>query len=418
MRRSYSHVAAVTSVLAVVVAAFGCTSNENHGDSREGVSTVSLPLVSMNAAGDTFVLENVHVDIRQGMTLVTSLVGNDMDPMETLLSADLAAGAYTAELAPGWRLMQVQPDDSRVEVAATLRGSPVQSFTVQNDATITLVYVFESDGGPVGFGGSVQIGFVVEEPDDGGPVLPDYDGPCPVLATGTVNVLGQNVQLWVGAEQPEPGPILFYWHGTLSTASEAQPMLGGAFADILSRGGMIASFMNSTQTGTDTSGTSTWFSGDFEMADILVACAAQQLNIDTRRIYTAGCSAGGLHAGAMTYDRSSYLAGAMPNSGGLVFPRMPQDSHVPSVITAHGSAASDVVIISFAEASATLYNGIADRGGYATNCDHGGGHCGSPPALKLAQWQYLLDHPFGVSPDPYPMGLPASFPSYCTTIAP
>lgn len=338
--------------------------------------------------------------------------------METVLSADLPAGAYTAELAPGWRLMLVQPDDSRVEVAATLRGSPVQSFTVQNEATTTLVYVFESDGGPVGFGGSVQIGFVVEEPVAGGPVLPDYDGACPVLATGTVSVLGQNVQLWVGAEQPEPGPLVFYWHGTGSTSSEAQLMLGDAFTDVLSRGGMVASFTTSTGTGANTSGTGTWFEGDFEMADILLACAAQQLNIDTRRVYTAGCSSGGLQAGAMTYDRSSYLAGAMPNSGGLVFPRTPQDSHVPSVITAHGSAASDVVIISFAATSATLYNGIAARGGYVTNCDHGGGHCGSPAELKLAQWQYLLDHPFGVSPDPYPMGLPASFPSYCTTIAP
>jgi hypothetical protein len=407
MSGSRSRVATVTLVLAAVVAAFGCTRSEGHAGSREGVSSVSLPLVSMSASGDTYVLENVRVDIRQGMTLVTSLVGNDMDPMETFLSADLAAGAYTAELVAGWRLMQVQPDDSRVEVAATLRGSPVQSFTVQNE---------ETDGGPVGFGGSVQIGFVVEN-EVAGPVLPDYDGPCPVLATGTVSVLRQNVQLWVGAEQPEPGPVVFYWHGTASSSGEAQFMMGGAFDDILSRGGMIASFTTSTGTGANTSGTGTWSEGDFEMADILLACAAQQLNIDTRRIYTAGCSSGGLQAGAMTYDRSSYLAGAMPNSGGLVLSRMPQDSNVPSVITAHGGA-SDVVIISFAEASATLYNGIAARGGYAANCDHGGGHCGGPPELKLAQWQYLLDHPFGVSPDPYPMGLPASFPSFCTTIAP
>jgi hypothetical protein len=74
--------------------------------------------------------------------------------------------------------------------------------------------------------------------------------------------------------------------------------------------------------------------------------------------------------------------------------------------------------VSVAETSATLYNGIAARAGFAANCNHGGGHCGSPPELKQAQWQYLLDHPFGVAPDPYPMGLPASFPSYCTTISP
>ena len=410
-------VAAATWVLTLMIPVLGCTSDEGHAGG-EGVSRVSLPLISMNAAGDTFVLENVQVEIRQGMTLVTSLVGNDMDLMETVLSADLAAGTYTAELAAGWRLMQLQDDGSRVQITATLRGSPVRDFTVQDDATTTLTYVFETNGGQVGFGGSVEIGFEVETADgDVGPVIPEYDGICPVLATGTVNVLRQNVQRWVGAEQVEPGPLVFYWHGTGSTSGEAQFMLGSAFADVLARGGMIASFTTTTGSGANTTGTGTWFEGDFEMADILLACAVQQLNIDTHRIYTAGCSAGGLQAGAMTYDRSSYLAGAMPNSGGLVFPRMPQDAHVPSVITAHGGA-SDVVVLSFAETSATLYNGIAARSGFAVNCDHGGGHCGSPPELRQAQWQFLLDHPFGVSPDPYPMGLPPSFPSYCATISP
>lgn len=407
-------VAAAALVVVSVIAAFGCGGAEIHEGDR---GVVSLPLVSTTADGDTYVLENVRVDIREGMTLVTSLIGDDMDLMETYLSADLDAGAYTAELAAGWQLVQLLPDGTRVPVEAALRGSPVRDFMVHN-GTVTLTYVFDTDGGQVGFGGSVHIGFVVEDGAEPGPVLPVYDGTCPTLATGTVSVLGQNVQLWVGAAQPEPGPVVFYWHGTASASNEAQFMLGSAFDDILARGGMIASFTSTTGSGANTSGTGTWYEGDFEMVDILIACAAEQLNIDTRRIYTAGCSSGGLQAGAMTYDRSSYLAGAMPNSGGLIFPRMPQDSHVPSVITAHGAAASDVVIISFAETSATLNNGIAARGGYTVDCDHGGGHCGSPPELKAAQWQYLLDHPFGVSPDPYPMGLPASFPSYCTTIAP
>ena len=53
---------------------------------------------------------------------------------------------------------------------------------------------------------------------------------------------------------------------------------------------------------------------DFEMSDEILACAIQQQDVDPFRVYTAGCSAGGLQAGAMVYGRSSYLAAAMPNS--------------------------------------------------------------------------------------------------------
>jgi len=42
------------------------------------------------------------------------------------------------------------------------------------------------------------------------------------------------------------------------------------------------------------------------------------------------------------------------------------------------------------------------------------GHCAAPAPLQTAAIQFLLDHPFGVTPKPYAGGLPASFPSYCT----
>ena len=115
----------------------------------------------------------------------------------------------------------------------------------------------------------------------------------------------------------------------------------------------------------------------------------------------------------MTYDRSSYLAASMPNSGGTVFPYTLEDpSHTPAVITAHGGP-QDMVIVSFSEMSARLDNGIKALGGFVVDCNHGGGHCGSPGELREAQWQFAKDHPFGVTPEPYASGLPASFPAYC-----
>jgi poly(3-hydroxybutyrate) depolymerase len=237
-----------------------------------------------------------------------------------------------------------------------------------------------------------------------------------MLTTGTVTVSGQSVSIWAGTKNAtKAAPILFYWHGTGSTAAEAQGIMGTQINEIVGEGGLVASFSTSTAQGTNT-GDNVWYTGDFAMADQILACAVQQLNIDTRQIYTAGCSAGGLQAGTMVYSRASYLAAAMPNSGGVIFAFPTDDaSHVPALITTHGGS-SDMVVLSFAMSSATEDNDIASKGGYVVDCNHGGGHCGAPAPDIAAQWQFCKDHPFGVSPNPYSGGLPSSFPSYCTII--
>jgi|HubBroStandDraft_1064217.scaffolds.fasta_scaffold71285_2 poly(3-hydroxybutyrate) depolymerase len=259
-----------------------------------------------------------------------------------------------------------------------------------------------------------------------GPTLPAASGTCPSLvglSGTTVTADSQTVYIWSGTKGSTPAPILFYWHGTGSTPQEVEAFMSTQLSQITSEGGLVASFDTSTAQGTDT-GDAVWYTGDFAIADQILACAVQQLNIDTRHIITAGCSAGGLQAGAMVFSRSDYLACSMPNSGGEViageYPL--ENAHVPSLITTHGGSTDDVVI-SFATASATLDTDVASHmassmppGGYVVDCNHGGGHCGAPANDIAAQWQFCEDHPFGVSPDPYASGLPSSFPSYCTVI--
>ncbi len=249
----------------------------------------------------------------------------------------------------------------------------------------------------------------------GEPTIPSAPADCPVLSTGMVTVLGQQVQLWVGQKQAaKKGSVMFYWHGTGSTSSEAS-LLGNALGEITSGGGIVASFTTSLGTG-QTTNNDVWYTDDFKMADVILACATQQLNIDTHRIYTAGCSAGGLQAGSMAFYRSAYLAGAMPNSGGIITPYVhgfEDPSHIPSIITAHGGD-NDQVIISFTDTSIAACQAVKNAGGYAVDCNHGGGHCGAPADLIADQWQFLKDHPFGIHPDPYASGLPSNFPAYCT----
>lgn len=251
-----------------------------------------------------------------------------------------------------------------------------------------------------------------QEPE--GPLLPGAPDDCPTLKTGQVEVVGQKVQLWVGDKQSgQRGPILFYWHGTDSSAMEAESGLGRAYAEILAEGGIIASFTTSTGSG-QTTGNGVWSTGDFDMADVIVACAVAQHDIDPRRIYTAGCDAGGLQAAAMVYARSSYLAAAVPNSGGTTFSyRLEDPQRVPAFMGAHGAAGQDKVVIDFADATQRAAKDLAGKGGFAIVCDHGGGHCASPTSVKNAQWQFLKDHPWGVDPEPYAEELPAEFPTAC-----
>jgi poly(3-hydroxybutyrate) depolymerase len=228
-----------------------------------------------------------------------------------------------------------------------------------------------------------------------------------------ITVLAQQVQIWTGPANTK-GPMVFYWHGTGSNSAEAQSGLGPGLAEVQSKGGVVASFTTTTAMGMNT-GNAVWYTGDFAMADIILSCAVKQGLVDVRQIYTAGCSAGGLQVGAMVYGRSSYLAAAMPNSGGTTFAYTMQDKHVPAMCSTHGGA-SDVVIISFPMATATMNMDLRAKGGFVVNCDHGGGHCQSPPAVKTAQWEFLKAHPFGVSPEPYAAGLPADFPTFCTIL--
>jgi hypothetical protein len=60
------------------------------------------------------------------------------------------------------------------------------------------------------------------------PRIPVIDTECPVLATGSVNVLGKQVRLWVGERRDDvAGAILLYWHASGSDADEAAQARSG-----------------------------------------------------------------------------------------------------------------------------------------------------------------------------------------------
>jgi len=257
-----------------------------------------------------------------------------------------------------------------------------------------------------GTGGTPSVG-------DASPTIPAVTAQCPDFRDGTITFMGLGgITMVAGAKPAGPtAPMVFYWHGTGSVAGEYAGSAAAVAAGVRAEGGVLISFQGSTG-GDFLSGTSVFGAGDFELVDQLVACAVQDHNVDPRRIFTTGCSAGGLFATAMAAMRSNYVAAAAPNSGGLTFPVQFQGPYTPPLMTIHGAAGVDVVFIDFSDSSRTADMTFKNRGGFVINCDHGGRHCGGGP-LSGDIWEFFKAHPYGVDPNPWTGGLPSGFNSAC-----
>jgi poly(3-hydroxybutyrate) depolymerase len=216
----------------------------------------------------------------------------------------------------------------------------------------------------------------------------------------------------VGA-QGAGGALVFFWAGTDQPAANYTQIGMNNVERITSQGGMIVSIQGSANHALDTDCSITgYYSHDFVPIGQIAACAVKNYNIDPHRIYSTGCSAGGVTSGCMATRASSYIAAVATNSGGLSMVEALKDSkHAPAVMTMHGGS-SDFGGL-FTTDSANLDMAIKNAGGFAINCDHGGGHCGASQELQDAAIEFLFAHPFGVDPEPYASSLPMSFPTYC-----
>jgi hypothetical protein len=245
------------------------------------------------------------------------------------------------------------------------------------------------------------------------PVVPAVSGECPNFRSGTITFMGLGgITVAAGAKGSSPtAPFVFYWHGTGSFAGEYAGSAAAVSAGVQSEGGVLVSFDGSTG-GDFLSGTAIFGEGDFVVGDQLLACAIKDHNVDAKRVFATGCSAGGLFSTAQGAMRSNYMAAVAPNSGGLSIPAQFQNGWTPALMTIHGAAGVDVVGIDFSQSSATADMLFKNRMGFVVNCDTGGGHCGGG-GLAGDIWEFFKAHPYGTSPSPWKDALPSGFSRVC-----
>ena len=308
-------------------------------------------------------------------------------------------------------LVACAPTESVVGSSASDAGVTEQNDAALSgpvDAPIAAPDAVRSDAGPVRMD----------------PILPAVRGPCDDFSTtGTVTLAGEGgttreANIWVSdAAETLDGPLVFYWHGTGGQPSEATGALAAARDEILAAGGIVVALSHDPA-----AGTFPWFltaggnnETDLVFADEALACAIQEVGVDTHHIHAIGFSAGALHVSQMAFRRASYLASAVSYSGGLIATRPPTsdapDARV-AVMALHGGV-DDRVVVGFQETTMNLINALRREGHFGFICDHGMRHS-IPAAARPFAWQFLQAHPYGMFPAAYARGLPSGFYAPCT----
>jgi len=246
------------------------------------------------------------------------------------------------------------------------------------------------------------------------PKVPMITGDCPSFdQSGAITFMGlAGIDVEIGPKPPMPtAPMVLYWHGTGSTSGEYAMLAPDVYQGVIAEGGVLISFEGTTG-GDLLSGTAIFGAGDLKLADQLYACAVRDHDVDPRRVFVTGCSAGGMFAAAMATERSSYIAAVATNSGGWVMQPQFEDDHTPKLMAIHGPPGQDLPIIDFSQTSANAIKGFEERGGFVIDCnDANFSHCRGDLAPNI--WKFFKDHPYGVDPEPWATGLPAGFNAAC-----
>ncbi len=271
-------------------------------------------------------------------------------------------------------------------------------------------------GGGVGPGGATDAGNPgnadaappAPPPSGPGPALPTPSGTCPEFKNGTATFTPKTggtrtvTITMTDAASTKHGPLILYWYATGSSPAEAS--YGLPISQVTAAGGIVVA--PSDVAGAGSFPWLSQLSQHYDLADEIVACAAQKTGFDHARIHTVGMSAGGLMATQLSFARSSYLASVAAYSGGTnagLNPPFQKQSNKFAVMAMTGGTNDNVFGQDFFAGSKAWQSQLKAAGHFAMLCDHGGGHT-IPVKLVPGVFQFFMDHPYGRVPSPYAGG--------------
>ncbi len=273
------------------------------------------------------------------------------------------------------------------------------------------------------------------------PALPKYGGSCPTIETGydlmsdtAVNVISssgadRNIAVIAPhdhqADEVLPGVVMWDWRGGSAKdfyeRSEVQDAANVQrfIAVIPEAKGDVLFKWPFTILDTDAR-----LEEEFVFFDDMLACVAEQFNVEANCVSSTGVSAGALFTGQLAGGRGQHLAAIMPLSGGVgggtVKPWKSSAHKMPALVL-WGGRDDFCVAVDFNKASMELEDGLIADGHFITECIHNCGHSTPPFDVPMGYttfaplWMFALDHPYWLDDgeSPYGGGLPDGYPEWC-----
>lgn len=327
-----------------------------------------------------------------------------------------------------------------VFVATACQGSGTQDDAASSDGTGSTSGEASDDatgaslpdaGGPVAFGNLCDA-----EPPAGAtmpPPLPVYDGTCPALEAGrnTIESSGAERELiLVVPEDLQPGervPVFFLWH-----------WLGGSAGSFVDRGDVqtAADVFRFVAVVPEEKGdlgfrwpftvneSEERFEEELQFFDDMLACVAEQFEVNESCVSSVGVSAGALFTAQLAQGRGKHLASFLSLSGGTggeVIRPWAGSSHVMPAMVLWGGP-TDSCIINFDQVSRDLEQGLDGDGHFVLECVHNCAHGQPPFDVPMAMtefeplWMFALDHPYWLEDGASPWletGIPTDMPAWC-----
>ena len=223
------------------------------------------------------------------------------------------------------------------------------------------------------------------------------------------------VYLPEGHDAAQEWPVVVLYHGLGGSAQGIVDDSG--IVDPLQKAGFVVIVPESLGLGIEwEQETTNPQNRDLFLFDDMLKCTDDSLNLDLNRVYVTGMSAGGLFTAFLSSMRADVIAAVAPMSGGLISGYTTPEQKLPAVVTWGGpedkygkEGASQQ---NFATFAANLITDYLGNGQFVVKCEHDLGHEWNMD-VNAGVVQFFVDHPKGVTPEPYATEIPATFPAWC-----